>query len=320
MGLAPSDIGGLNGPHGAFLAPSYLVVKEADINIDVTIDRAIAYEQPVTATATSSTNGQQTTNDTNTPTPTASSVSVTMAWPRPGQVLHWGAFPGEIGNCIILGTQVNLADLRKLQQNDEVKLYDRAGNIFTYRILAFSPTGQPERVIDLTNPADNWIFAKPDASQAAVLTIIVSMPQPQPPINAQAEVQVAQSVKDDFTTTKKLAYRAVLVSFAPNVSPTNTAAGAGAGLNATQVGVDSSVWQTQPMATIVVASAATPVIGTTNAANNNNTNANPATTTVSSAAPAQAQTTTATPTPPEAGNLPSGLPDTGQGGGARHNT
>ena len=323
VGQAPSEVGGLNGPHGAFLAPSYLVVKEANINIDVTIDRAIAQEQPVTAptptiTATTTTTA---TDDQSQSQAAATNVSVSMTWPRPGQVLHLGAFPGEVGNCIILGTQANLADLRKLQQNDEVKLFDRSGNVFTYRVLAFSPTGQPERVIDLTNPADNWIFGSPNQGQAA-LTIIVSMPQPQPPISSQAsgdngQNQQAQAAtnppaRDDFTTTRKLAYRAILVSYAPNVNPTTTAgAGAGAALNATQVGVDSSVWQTQPIATMpsqaIPAAAATPVIGTSAAAASSSSN--PTTTT-----PAQAQAQI-TPTPGAGtGDLP-GLPDTGLGGG-----
>lgn len=278
VGGLPTSLDGLNGPHGAFLAPSRMVVTA--LNIDVPIEKAIVQEQVITALTTPTTTVS---SDQSQATPAAPAVGVSIVWPRPGEVLQYGAFPGEVGNCLIFGTQENLADLRHIQQNDLIKLYDRDNNLYLYRVVAFSPTGQPERVI---NPAtDSWVFAP--SEDEATLTIIVSMPQPLPPVNPnqssnQAGNQNQPVAQDDFISGKKLAYRAVLVSYSPNSKATPVG---------TPVEVDNSVWQTEPASTQPPAA----VVSTTT----------PAPTT---------PTATATPTPtPQYPNLP----DTGFGGQAR---
>jgi hypothetical protein len=259
VGQPPTDTGGLNGPHGSFLAPSRLTMTA--LGVDVTIQKAIVEEHPIMATTppatttnqaqTTTTEGQRQGQPTMSQTDPTPQVGVSIVWPRPGEVLHYGAYPGEIGNCLLFGTQEGLAQLRYLQQNDEIKLYDRNKNVFVYRVVAFSPTGQPERIVNPNAQTDNWIFG-PGTNNEALLTIIVSYPQPLPPVNPATNPGSAQSgqggstsqsqpgagAKDDFTTAKKLAYRAVLVGFAPNAQATP---------NSTPVAVAGGVWQTQPM-------------------------------------------------------------------------
>ena len=249
VGQPPTDLGGLNGPHGAFLAPSRLSVPA--LSVDVGVQKALVQEQIITTTtATISTTTMPASTPT-TPTqtqPQVQQVGVAVVWPRPGEVLHIGAYPGEIGNCIILGTQQNLAPLRRLEQNDIIKLYDRDKNVYSYRVLAFSATGQPERSVNPAWQGDNWIM-QPDTQGQALLTIVISMPQPLPPFDPNANAGAATTnstgvdgqgqtaYKDDFTSPLKLAYRAVLVAYTPvQVSP-----------GATPVPVTGQVWQTQPM-------------------------------------------------------------------------
>ena len=262
VGQPPTDLGGLNGPHGAFMAPSLLAIPALGVNVGVM--KAIVQEQVIqTPTATPVTSVETLTPS---PAPTSSTtttanraptVGVSVVWSRPGEVLHLGAYPGEVGNCIILGTQDNLAPLRRLEQNDEIKLTDRNKNVFTYRVVAFSATGQPERIVNPTWSGDNWIF-QPDTQGQALLTIVVSMPQPLPPVDpnngsntgspntntGQNSATGANSspggaaAKDDFTVGAKLAYRAVLVGFAP-IQQTP---------GATPVPVNGQVWHTQPLA------------------------------------------------------------------------
>ena len=263
VGLPPSDAAGLNGPHGTFLAPSRLSILALKLN-NLAIERAITEEGEANA-------------------------GIKVNWPRPGEgIAHYGAYPGELGNMLLLGTQESLGLLRRLQQNDLITLYDRNGNIFSFRTLAFSASGQPEREIDLTNPADNWIWQN---TQEAILTILVSYPRSEP-INNTINKQLAPSstthVTDDYLTTKKLAYRAVLVRYNPAQLTT-------VGI---PVGVPASVWQVSP-------------------------NPVPATPTISPASPTPAATTTsptgsgATTPIPVGGQYP-GLPNTGDGWCSSH--
>ncbi len=252
------------------MAPSRMLV--AALNLETSVQRAITQEQ-----------GSATDN-------TAIQGMINISWPRPGEVIHTGAYPGENGNMIFLGTQKNLYSLRRLQQNDEITLYDRKGNSFIYRIIAFSASGQPERVVDPS--MDTWIF---EPTQEAVLTIIVSMPQPLPPVNPDSDSSQNQTVlsRDDYTSSQKLAYRGVLALYAPAQQTTA----------ATPVAVPGSVWETRP------APAQTPA---------------PRPTVSSSATlppetpPAQLNNGQATVVkkPEQAATpaIPEGLPDTGQGG------
>ena len=211
------------------------------LSVDVGVQKALVQEQIITSSTTTTPTQNQ---------PQVQQVGVAVVWPRPGEVLHIGAYPGEIGNCIILGTQANLAPLRRLEQNDIIKLYDRDKNVYSYRVLAFSATGQPERSVNPAWEGDNWIM-QPDTQGQALLTIVVSMPQPLPPFDPNANAGAAttnstggvdggqgqMAYKDDFTSPLKLAYRAVLVAYAPvQATP-----------GATPVPVTGQVWQTQPM-------------------------------------------------------------------------
>jgi hypothetical protein len=199
VGQPPSEAGGYNGAHGAFLPPHRIQI--APLGLNLLIDRATTQEK----------DGQ-----------------LAVVWARGGQVGHIGAYPGETGNMVLLATQSTLGGMRKLQQGDELRLYDRKGNLFIYRLMPFSPTGQVEREIDLLE--DGWVF---EPTEQAVVTILVSLPQDTPVSTGSALNQGQNTAKDDYLTTKKLAYRAVLAIYAPTIP---TPAG-------TPVAVPNSVWQ-----------------------------------------------------------------------------
>lgn len=264
VGGQPSDAGGLNGPHGAFLAPSRMII--AVLGVDKTVLRAITQNNP---------NGSES----------------VVSWPRPGEVVHSGAYPGEIGNMLIMGNQADLGALRHIQQNDEVTVYDRKGNAFIYRILAFSADGQTERIIDPTSLEDAWVFGPTDE---AILTILVTYPQPLPAVDPNQTGNNQVTPKDDYLVQKRLAYRGVLAMYAPaGVTPAGT-----------PVVVPESTWQTvaasSQQLTITTA-------GTTDGANQ----PTPTPQGVSSVNPPAPP---AAPTTPGV-SIPSGLPNTGQGGG-----
>jgi len=208
VGQAPSNTGGLNGPHGAFLAPSRLTIPALKLNAN--IERVLTTDTQV--------------------------GGVEITWPTGSDVGHFGAYPGEVGNLLLLGTQESLGNLRQVQQNDLINLYDRNGNLFRYRVLAFSPSGQPERVVDLANPADAFIW---EPTSEAILTILVNMPRESFPVQSNSGSEfgaIRPQTQDDYLTTKRLAYRAVLVNYAPaTVTPSGI-----------PVGVPKSVWQTSP--------------------------------------------------------------------------
>ncbi len=207
VGLPPSEAGGLNGPHGTFLAPSRLSIAALKLN-NLAVERAITEEG-------------------------AANSGLKVNWPKPIEgIAHFGSYPGELGNMLLLGTQESLGLLRRLQQNDLITIYDRNGNIFSYRVLAFSASGQPEREIDLANPADNWVW---ESTQEAILTILVSYPR----LEQEAKSNKSggsSGVADDYLTSKKLAYRAVLVRYNPAQVTTM----------GIPVGVPASVWQVSP--------------------------------------------------------------------------
>jgi hypothetical protein len=201
---------------------------------------------------------------------------------------------------LIMGNQTDLGGLRRVQQNDEVFVYDRQGNAFIYRFVAFSADGQTEREIDPNSIEDAWVFAP---TQDAILTIIVNYPQPLPPVdpNPSSSDNLNQvQVKDDYLTWKKLAYRAVLAMYAPAaITPAGT-----------PVAVPDSVWRTVPAPTLTQA----PTTAT-------NTNI-PITTQAGTGLPFANKTQESTSTPamtPTPGPLtpviPTGLPHTGYGGG-----
>ncbi|MBN9392142.1 MAG: hypothetical protein J0I20_29155 [Chloroflexi bacterium] len=261
VGSPPSSAGGFNGPHGSFLAPSRLTV--AAVALDTPLERALTQNN------------------------TASGAAI-VTWPRPGEVVQVGAYPGEIGNMLIMGNQKELGALRRVQQNDEVTVFDRKGNAFIYRFVAFSADGQVEREVDPTSLDDEWIFAP---TQEAILTILVTYPQPLPAVVPNQTGNNQVTPRDDYLVQKKLAYRAVLAMYAPaKVTPAGT-----------PVAVPQSVWQTVAAPTSTVSP--TPAPATTTA---------PAVSPALPATVAPALGGDITPSP--GSTIPSGLPNTGGGG------
>lgn len=209
VGQPPSNAGGYNGPHGAFLPPNSLAIPA--LSLTTPLQRALTEEDGDT---------------------------LLVEWPRPFEVATTGAYPGELGNMLLLGTQSSLGQLRRLQVGDEIRVYDRKGNLFVYRLVPFSQAGQPERVVDLAT--ESWVF---NPTEEAVLTILVTPPQQVMPIaqyyqsgvasgNSTGSVQERQPL-DDRATTKRLAYRAILSIYAP-VPPTPFG---------TAVAVPAKAWQ-----------------------------------------------------------------------------
>lgn len=60
--------------------------------------------------------------------------------PEKGVLYHFGAYPGEKGNMVLVGDYQTLGAplVEILQQNDELQVTDRKGNIYTYRVLSYS--------------------------------------------------------------------------------------------------------------------------------------------------------------------------------------
>ncbi|OJV92980.1 MAG: hypothetical protein BGO39_20910 [Chloroflexi bacterium 54-19] len=265
VGNPASSAGGLNGPHGAFLAPSRLSIPA--LGLDTPVERALTQDNK---------------ND----------RGAIVTWPRPGEVVHSGAYPGEIGNMFVMGNQQDLSALRRVQQNDEVIVYDRKGNAFTYRFLPFSASGQTEREMDPTSLEDAWVLAP---TKDAILTILVTYPQPLPAVDPNQTGNNQVTPRDDYLVQKKLAYRAVLAMYSPaKVTPTGTA-----------VDVPASVWQTMAATENTISSTPAAQMTTSPGANT------PAVTS-SGSGPSTADTSAQT-TP--AVIIPSGAPATGEGGG-----
>jgi hypothetical protein len=222
VGLPPSSAGGYNGPHGAFLPPSFLSVTALGLT-----------GSPIVRGLTQEGQDEQ------------GQPTLSLVWPRPFEITHFGAYPGELGNCVLLGTQSSLGLLRRLQLNDEIRITDRKGNLFVYRVVSFSPAGQSERVVDLAG--ESWVFAN---SSEAVLTILVTLPQDVVPLSKNPATGQEQSALDDLTTTRRLAYRAVLSIYAP-VPPTPFG---------TPVAVNQNVWQVPTATPIPPTATSTPTV------------------------------------------------------------
>lgn len=266
VGLPPNSAGGYNGPHGSFLPPSLLSVAALGLT-----------GSPIVRGLTQEGQDEQ------------GQPTLSLVWPRPFEITHFGAYPGELGNCVVLGTQSSLGLLRRLQLNDEIRLTDRKGNLFVYRVVSFSPAGQSERVVDLAG--ESWVFAN---TSEAVLTILVTLPQDVVPLSKNPATGQEQSALDDLTTTRRLAYRAVLSIYAP-VPPTPFG---------TPVAVNQNVWQVPT---------ATPITPTTTPTPTPTPTASPSLSPSSIAAGAAPVPTATTPIPTVTTVLP-GLPQTGDGG------
>jgi hypothetical protein len=259
VGKPPDEAGGYNGPHGAFLPPARLRI--AALEVEAAVERALTREE-------------------------SGSGKLSLTAPRGDEVVHWGAYPGEAGGMYLWGTQGSLGRLRRLQINDELTLTDRRGNAFVYRVLPFSPTGQPERLIDPTREA--WLFTQ-TGGEEALLTILVNSPLVEanatntPAVSNRSERESV--ARDDTTNPQKLAYRAVLALYIPAKERETGVA----------VAVPESVWRTRPASVITTTPTltATPVISST----------------ASPSVPA-------TPSVPVTLTIPRGLPATGYGGGA----
>ena len=128
--------------------------------------------------------------------------------PQSGEIVHYGAYPGEVGTLWLFSTQATLGSARRLQEKDALVLTDRLGATYTYRIVPFSPSGQAERVIDLRR--DTWLFAPTDVAD---LVIVLPMPQTAP-ITAGA----TPTVSDDTANPLRLAYRAILERYLPTTA------------------------------------------------------------------------------------------------------
>ncbi|HEX2911050.1 MAG TPA: hypothetical protein VH186_09600 [Chloroflexia bacterium] len=323
VGQPPQAAGGFNGPHGAFLAPSHL--KVSALGIDVPILKALVEEQstqqesPGTTlaspeTASPSPDPTSVSGSTAVPTTTTTPAKVdtaSISWPRPGLVVQSGAYPGEVGNMLIMGNLSSLAALRRLQLNDLITITDRQGSTFYYRVVPFSPLGEAEREIDPV--VDSWVFGQ-ETGGAALLTIITNLPRPAaipltatPNPNPDATTLLSEEAllaKDDFLSSHKLAYRAVLAVYAP-ATPTP---------QGTLVEVPDSVYRLHPAATSTPTLPASlshlpsPAAGETAGPSL----PAPATVTVPAAVSSTPAATAPAPTPV----VPLKMPDTGMGGAA----
>jgi hypothetical protein len=233
VGCKPGQAGGNNGPHGCFSAPSRL--ESRAIGLQATIARA----QLLEAVGDSG------------------STQLKLMPPAAGsnQVLHYGAYPGEIGNLLLFGNNISLGAARNWQVGDEVVITDRKGSQYIYRILPLSPTGQAGREIDLTDPADSWVFEP--AQPTAIATFILPLPVEE--VSGTASITAnsgsgsvlarSNPLVDDLTSSRRLAYRAVLSSYVA----------ASAASNASRVVVPDSVWtplpRNVPVTTAIVTSA-----------------------------------------------------------------
>jgi hypothetical protein len=176
VGNPPSNTGGLNGPHGAFFAPSLLSIPALQIQAKP-IQRALTVE--------------------------SGPNQLSLIWAKSG-IAHYGAYPGEIGNLILMTTQKELPTIRELQLNDEISLTDRKGAKATYRIIGLGTNGQSERAIELN--ADAWLLDQ--NNRHAILTLLVT--------TASRTTTGSETVlTDDLTSPKRLAYRAVLAEYMP---------------------------------------------------------------------------------------------------------
>jgi len=74
--------------------------------------------------------------------------------PPAGVVIHYGSYPGEAGNLVLLGGWSGFGEgLAELQLNDRVLITNRSSQTYVYRITACSPDGRIECVVPNDNPA-----------------------------------------------------------------------------------------------------------------------------------------------------------------------
>lgn len=266
VGCPFSPAGGNNGPHGCFFAPSKLDSKAIGLSkpisrATVVEELAVSDDNPTSSDSTQNGATQSNQSDnvgagssTSSTSPGGSSISVAAARvglkilmppPNADLIAHYGAYPGELGNMLLFGTNTSLALARQWQVGDEVVFTDRKGNLFTYRIVSFSPTGQPERLIDLSDPSDAWVF-EPEAG-SAIATFILPTAQLLPVSSSVSGSSAgsgaaygvgsepASKLVDDPSSTRRYAYRAVLSLYNPAKT---TPAGS-------KVMVPEEVWKTR---------------------------------------------------------------------------
>ena len=240
-------------PHGQFMPPSQLALPAFQLTLPINRART-----------------QETTD-------AAGQPRAAILPPAPGELTHYGAYPGETGTLWLFASQKTLGRLRTIQEKDQLVLTDRTGTTYTYRVLPFSPSGQPERLIDLNT--DGWMFDAP--SDVATLIIVL------PPAKTGQTPNASQGADDDFSTSQRLAYRAALERIAP---ATTTPRG-------TPVFIPDTLYTPQ-RATPSAAATATSTAPTS---------------TTGAATPPTTPSISATPTPPTPSTALPGLPDTGGG-------
>jgi hypothetical protein len=298
----PSPKGGLNGPHGAFFAPSRLRIEA--LELDLPVIKAVTQLEAKPGVTDPSGTGL-----------------LRVTWPRPGEIVHLGAFAGESGNAIILANQINLSVLRRIQLNDTITLYDRQNNAFIYRVVPFGATGGAERIVDPV--IESWIFASPPSTNPnlALLTIVVNFPQPVTPsdpndresyggsVQGGLEASAAEkTARDDYTSRYKLAYRAVLAFYAPAKTDANA--------NGTPVIVPDEIYEVRPSLPtftppVAIPTPNNPSVSPSPALSPAPDNLSPVPTVTKGVSPSPPST----PVPTGTVVIPGGLPNTGKGGG-----
>ena len=170
-------------PHGPYTAPSQLAIPAFQLTLPVNRVRTHDTEQP------------------------DGTLQVVIDPPQIGEVTHYGAYPGEVGTLWLFSTNATLGSARRLQEKDQIVLTDRMGAAFTYRIVPFSPTGQAERVIDLSR--DGWLFNQSDEA-----ALVIVLPMPRSTITT-TPTGAPPTIADDTTSPLRLAYRAILERYLP---------------------------------------------------------------------------------------------------------
>jgi len=74
--------------------------------------------------------------------------------PPAGVVMHYGSYPGEAGNLVLLGQWQGFGEqLGELQVNDRLVVTNRSGAGYVYRVVPCSPNGRLECIADPSDPA-----------------------------------------------------------------------------------------------------------------------------------------------------------------------
>lgn len=70
------------------------------------------------------------------PAPTLGDGSLIIPPPPEGELSHYGSYPGEAGNLVLLGNWLGFGDqLENLQLNDKLTVTNREGRIFVYQVI-----------------------------------------------------------------------------------------------------------------------------------------------------------------------------------------